>query len=45
MSVDMENEPDVIALTGASTALHMSSIPFNGPVAAVRVGRVNGANS
>ena len=42
MSVDMQNEPDVIALTGASTALHVSSIPFDGPVAAVRVGRVNG---
>ena len=42
MSVDMENEPDVVALTGASAALHISSIPFGGPVAAVRVGRVNG---
>ncbi len=42
MSVDMENEPDVVALTGASAALHVSSIPFNGPVAAVRVGRING---
>ncbi len=42
MSVDMENEPDVVALTGASAALHISSIPFAGPVAAVRVGRVNG---
>src|SRR3974390_1998475 len=36
MSVDMENEPDVVALTGASAALHVSSIPFGGPVAAVR---------
>ncbi|MGO8944436.1 MAG: polyribonucleotide nucleotidyltransferase [Syntrophobacteraceae bacterium] len=42
MSVDMDNEPDVVALTGASAALHVSSIPFGGPVAAVRVGRVNG---
>src|SRR5271157_3184472 len=42
VSVDMENEPDVVALTGASAALHVSSIPFGGPVAAVRVGRVNG---
>ena len=42
VSVDMENEPDVVALTGASAALHVSSIPFSGPVAAVRVGRVNG---
>jgi polyribonucleotide nucleotidyltransferase len=42
VSVDMENEPDVIALIGASAALHVSSIPFDGPVAAVRVGRVDG---
>lgn len=42
LSVDMENEPDVVALTGASAALHVSPIPFQGPVAAVRVGRVNG---
>ncbi|MDR3553900.1 MAG: polyribonucleotide nucleotidyltransferase [Syntrophobacteraceae bacterium] len=42
MSVDMQNEPDVVALTGASAALHISTIPFGGPVAAVRVGRVNG---
>lgn len=42
LSVDMENEPDVIAMTGASAALHISPIPFHGPVAAVRVGRVNG---
>ncbi len=41
MSVD-ENEPDVVALTGASAALHISSIPFQGPVAAVRVGRIGG---
>jgi len=42
MSVDLDNEPDVIALIGASAALHISSVPFNGPVAAVRVGRVGG---
>ncbi len=42
LSVDQENEPDVVALTGASAALHISSVPFQGPVAAVRVGRVNG---
>lgn len=42
LSVDMENEPDVIALTGASAALHISPIPFQGPVAAVRMGRVDG---
>ncbi len=42
LSVDLEHEPDVIALTGASAALHISPIPFLGPVAAVRVGRLNG---
>ncbi len=42
LSVDMENEPDVVAMTGASAALHISPIPFQGPIAAVRVGRVNG---
>ncbi len=42
LSVDMENEPDVVAMTGASAALHISPLPFQGPVAAVRVGRVNG---
>lgn len=41
LSVDMANEPDVIALTGASAALHISPIPFQGPVAAVRMGRVD----
>jgi polyribonucleotide nucleotidyltransferase len=42
LSVDLEHEPDVIALTGASAALHISPVPFQGPVAAVRVGRLNG---
>lgn len=42
LSVDQENEPDVVALTGASAALHISPIPFQGPIAAVRVGRING---
>jgi polyribonucleotide nucleotidyltransferase len=42
LSVDHENEPDVVAMTGASAALHISRIPFQGPVAAVRVGRING---
>jgi polyribonucleotide nucleotidyltransferase len=42
LSVDQENEPDVVAMTGASAALHISPIPFQGPVAAVRVGRVMG---
>jgi polyribonucleotide nucleotidyltransferase len=42
LSVDQENDPDVLALIGASTALEVSNIPFQGPVAGVRVGRVNG---
>ncbi|MGV8073090.1 MAG: polyribonucleotide nucleotidyltransferase [Syntrophobacteraceae bacterium] len=42
LSVDMEHEPDVVAVIGASAALHVSTIPFQGPIAAVRVGRVNG---
>ena len=42
VSVDPDNEPDVVALAGASAALQISSIPFMGPVAAVRIGRVNG---
>ncbi len=42
LSVDQENDPDVTALLGASLALAISPIPWNGPVAAVRVGRVGG---
>jgi polyribonucleotide nucleotidyltransferase len=41
-SFDQENDTDVLALTGASAALHLSDIPFNGPIAGVRVGRING---
>ncbi len=42
VSSDQENDADVLALVGASTALMLSDIPFPEPVAAVRVGRVNG---
>ena len=42
LSVDQENDPDVLALIGASTALEVSDIPFNGPIAGLRVGRLNG---
>ena len=42
LSHDLENDPAVIAITGASAALMISDIPWNGPVAAVRVGRVGG---
>ncbi|MFQ5848087.1 MAG: polyribonucleotide nucleotidyltransferase [Candidatus Methylomirabilales bacterium] len=42
LSADHENDPDVLALVGASAALTISSIPFLGPIGAVRVGRVGG---
>jgi polyribonucleotide nucleotidyltransferase len=42
LSHDKENDPDVIALTGASVALQVSDIPFHGPIAAVRMGRIGG---
>jgi polyribonucleotide nucleotidyltransferase len=42
LSADLANDPDVLAVTGASAALHLSDIPFTTPVAAVRVGLVNG---
>ncbi|HEY8285987.1 MAG TPA: polyribonucleotide nucleotidyltransferase [Chloroflexota bacterium] len=43
LSADQENDPDVLGICGASCALAISDIPFNGPVAAVRVGYVNNA--
>jgi polyribonucleotide nucleotidyltransferase len=42
MSADMNYMPDILALNGASAALMVSDIPFHGPVAAVRVGRLDG---
>jgi polyribonucleotide nucleotidyltransferase len=42
LSVDYGNLPDVVAITAASAALHISDIPFGGPVAAVRLGRIDG---
>ena len=42
LSADGQNDPDILALNGASAALCVSDIPFAGPVGAVRVGRVNG---
>ena len=42
LTFDSVNDPDVIALFGASLALMASDIPFNGPVAAVRGGRLEG---
>ena len=43
LSVDRENDADVAALIGASAALEMSDVPFKGPIAGARVGRINGA--
>ncbi|MHB9096771.1 MAG: polyribonucleotide nucleotidyltransferase [Syntrophales bacterium] len=43
LSVDSENDSDVTAMLAASAALEISDIPFKGPIAGVRVGRVEGA--
>ncbi len=42
LSTDQENDPDILALIGASAAVHLSSVPFYGPVSAVRVGYIDG---
>ncbi len=42
LSADQENDADVLALMGASVALNSSAIPFRTPVAAVRIGRIQG---
>lgn len=42
VSVDPDNAPDIPAMIGASCALSISDIPFEGPIAGVRVGRVDG---
>ena len=42
LSADQENDPDVLAICGASAALQISDIPFKGPIAGVRVGRLKG---
>ena len=42
LSADDQFDPDVLAITGASAALHISRIPFEGPIAGVRICRVNG---
>ncbi|XP_066451843.1 polyribonucleotide nucleotidyltransferase 1, mitochondrial isoform X2 [Eleutherodactylus coqui] len=41
LAVDGVNEPDVLAINGASAALALSDIPWNGPVGAVRIGLIN----
>jgi polyribonucleotide nucleotidyltransferase len=42
LSADGENDPDVMAINGASTALSISEIPFHNPIGAVRVGYIDG---
>ncbi len=42
LSYDGENDPDILSIIAASTALSLSDIPWNGPVAAVKVGKING---
>ena len=42
LSTDKENDPDMLAMVGASAALEISDIPFAGPIAGVRVGRIDG---
>ena len=42
LSHDLENDPDIVAMVGASAALTISGIPFMGPIAAARVGYIDG---
>ncbi|MFA7536363.1 MAG: polyribonucleotide nucleotidyltransferase [Desulfuromonadales bacterium] len=42
ISADLINDPDTLAIVAASAAVEVSDIPFSGPIAAVRVGRVDG---
>lgn len=42
LSIDGENDPDMVAVTAAAMALHISDIPFDGPVAGVRVAKIDG---
>ncbi len=42
LSADKENDPDIMGITGASAALCLSELPFDGPIAGLRVGRVEG---
>ena len=42
LSADKENNPDTLAMLGASVALALSSLPFNGPLGSLRIGRVDG---
>jgi polyribonucleotide nucleotidyltransferase len=42
LSADQENDPDILAVIGASAALSISPVPFSGPVSAVHIGYING---
>jgi polyribonucleotide nucleotidyltransferase len=42
LSADGENDPDILSIVGASASLMVSDIPWDGPLGAVRVGRING---
>ncbi len=42
LSFDGENDPDILGLIGASCALHISDIPWNGPIGCIRVGQIGG---
>ena len=42
LSVEQDNAPDILGINGISAALHLSFIPFLGPIGAVSVGRING---
>jgi polyribonucleotide nucleotidyltransferase len=42
LSADGENDPDMLALVGASASLMVSDIPWEGPIGAARIGRING---
>lgn len=42
LSVDQENDPDIVALIATSAALSISDIPWNGPISGLRIGRQNG---
>ncbi|MCG3203669.1 MAG: Polyribonucleotide nucleotidyltransferase [Elusimicrobia bacterium] len=41
LSIDKDNDPDMLAMIGASCSVGLSDIPWNGPIAGVRVGRIN----
>ncbi len=42
LSADMQNDPDILSIIGASAALSLSVLPFEGPIGAVRIGMING---